>query len=467
VTAVTRGMRNAFRSVGRAISVVLILGLCIGLGFVTLIAYHSVTNRIAASLASIGNTVHIAAAGFLSAGSVNGVLATDQLSKLAHLPHVTDVDELLWSGVRPTGTTNQPSAPKGATVHSSPGPGSHHHTYFTSLRSPDKVDITCSNGTCSGDGLTSVGGGRPTLPKNFSPSVYFVGSNDPTNPNNINASALSIVAGHVIDGTGDADRAMVSTTMASKNHLKVGSTFNAFGKILTVAAIFDTNTEIGNDTVIVPLATEQRLSNQPHAVLGVVATADSLANLGTVTAEIKSALGSAADVTSNVAQAHQTMGQLNDAKRTSLESLAASVVAGAVIVFLIMVMIVRERKREIGILKAIGGSNARIMWQFVSEALTFTLLGAALGLIAGALAANAATGSILDHSGGSGSNASDGPYGSETAALGNLTGHVHAQATVSVVLLGLAAAILIALVGSAATSFLISRIQPAEVLRSE
>ena len=37
------------------------------------------------------------------------------------------------------------------------------------------------------------------------------------------------------------------------------------------------------------------------------------------------------------------------------------VVAGAIIIFLTMMMIVRERRREIGVLKAIGASNVNVV----------------------------------------------------------------------------------------------------------
>ena len=462
VTVGSRGVRNAFRSRMRSIAVVTILGLVIGLSFVMLIAYHSVSSRISASLASVGTTVNVEPAGFSTNSSVHTTLTTQQLRNVAHLAHVTGVDELAWTQVQPTGTTDQPAAPSGATTHATLRPGAHRHHASTSLRSPTKVKITCSNNTCSGDGLTSVGGGQPRLPSNFSLSIYVVGTNHPANPTNINASTLTLVAGHLISGTSDSNQAIVSTQMAAKNHLKVGSTFTAFGKTLTVAGIFKTDTDIGNDTIVVPLATEQRLGRQPNEVLGAVVTADSLTNLAAVTREIRATLGTSADVTSNVAQANQAMGQLNDAKRTSLESLIASVAAGAIIVFLIM--IVRERKHEVGILKAVGGSNSRIMGQYIAEALTLAVVGATLGLIGGGLAASRATGTILGHSGNPAS--TDGPYGSNSAALAT-SSSVHAVATASIVLLGLVTAISIALLGSAAASMLISRIHPAEVLRSD
>ena len=63
-------------------------------------------------------------------------------------------------------------------------------------------------------------------------------------------------------------------------------------------------------------------------------------------------------------------------------------VAGSVIIFLSMLMIVRERRREIGVLKAIGSSNAKISWQFVSEALTLTGMAAVVGVIGGIILSN-------------------------------------------------------------------------------
>ena len=52
---------------------------------------------------------------------------------------------------------------------------------------------------------------------------------------------------------------MISREMARKNGLKVGSTFTAYGKALTVAGIFESNTQQGNNTVIASLPALQQL----------------------------------------------------------------------------------------------------------------------------------------------------------------------------------------------------------------
>jgi putative ABC transport system permease protein len=387
VSVVSRGIRNAFRSPVRAIAIVVILGLTIGLSFVMLVGHQTVENKIGTTLASIGTTVNIIPVGYGTGSTTNAHLTTAELNQVARLPDVVGLDESL-PGSLPPGSLGGP--------------------------------------------------------------VSIVGTNDPATPSNIGASALAIVAGHLIDGASAADDAMVSATVAERNHLQVGSTFRAYGADLTVTAIFDSDTDNGNDTVIVPLATEQRLSGRPGEVLRAVATVDSLADLSAATGAITMDLGPAADVTSDVAQAGQALAPLRSVESLSLYSLFGAAGTAAVIILLVMVMTVRERKREVGTVKAIGGSNASIVFQFMTEALTFAITGGAAGLIAGTLAASSITSSLVSGSGHSGR-----------------LSQVHATATGPEVLTGLAGILVIAALGSVAASYLLSRIQPAEALRSE
>ncbi|HEY3945362.1 MAG TPA: hypothetical protein VGL78_09060 [Solirubrobacteraceae bacterium] len=135
MSVVSRGIRKAFRNATRTTAIVAILGLSIGLSFVMLIGHRSVQNKIDATLASIGNTVNIAPPGYAAGSTANKYLTTAELSKVAHLRYVANLDKALPGSVKPDGKTNQPA-----------------------------------------------GSAKPLMPTNDGEPVSFVGTNDPVYP---------------------------------------------------------------------------------------------------------------------------------------------------------------------------------------------------------------------------------------------------------------------------------------------
>jgi putative ABC transport system permease protein len=64
-----------------------------------------------------------------------------------------------------------------------------------------------------------------------------------------------------------------------------------------------------------------------------------------------------------------------------------AIAATSLIVFFVMLYSVRERTKEIGILKAIGFSNWNVMSQFMLEGVLIGLIGGVAGVIIGTIAA--------------------------------------------------------------------------------
>jgi putative ABC transport system permease protein len=287
----------------------------------------------------------------------------------------------------------------------------------------------------------------------------------------------------------------VGSSLASKNNLSVGSTFTAYDQTIKVVGVYDGGNTFSNSQLIIPLATVQKLSDQDGDITSATAKVDSIDNLDWVTSSIKTTLGSSADVTNDQTRTQDTIDSLMSIKKVSLYSLVGAVAAGAVIIFLTMLMIVRERRREIGVFKAIGASNIKIMFQFMTEAVTLTVLGAVVGIVLGVVAGNPITHMLVSNNsssaaqpvstngprfvtGGPAGFSSNGPSSSVRGQRpdGNFPGfrtfrnnlsNINASVGWSVVLYGLLAAIVIAVIGSSVASWFIAKVRPAEVMRAE
>ena len=203
---------------------------------------------------------------------------------------------------------------------------------------------------------------------------------------------------------------------------------------------------------------------------------DSVDNIDAAVSTIETKLGDAADVVSNQESAKNAVEPLESVKNISTYSVFAAVGTGAIIILLTMMMIVRERRREIGVMKAIGSTNGKTMLQFMSEAITLTLLGLIIGLIISVFVAQPITKVLVNNSSSSTSSRQVGlgqafPGGGARmrGVPGALRGVQDVKSSVGadVLVYGLGVAFLIAIIGSALPAYLISKVSPAEAMRAE
>ncbi|HUD20957.1 MAG TPA: FtsX-like permease family protein [Candidatus Saccharimonadales bacterium] len=446
---IIRGIKNAFRNSLRTLSVVLILALSIGLALIMLLSYQTVKGKIASVQGSIGNTITVTPAGAQGFQGGGEPLTTDQVTTVSQIANVTKVTSTLQDRLTAGTDTNLVSAIDAGTLGN---------------RFRD------NSGTGS---TTPPSNGSSNSTRTFTPPITVSATTD---PNSLVSGSTTLTSGALFDAASTDNVAIVGSALATKNNLTVGSTFTAYSKTVTVVGIFDAGNEFANAGMYMPMSTLQTLSNQAGQVSEAVVTVNTIGNVDSTVAAIKDKLGTTvADVTSDQSAAQSAIAPLENIKSISLYSLTGSLLAGAVITLLIMMMIVRERKREIGVLKAIGSSNVSVVMQFVYESLVLTIIGAAVGVILGVLLSNPVLKVLVNNSTSTATTATGGRGFARIAQVGgqfggNLRGAVsnlHATVGTSIILYGLLAAVVIAIVGSAIPAFLIAKVRPAEAMRAE
>jgi putative ABC transport system permease protein len=464
MNVITRGIRNAFRNQIRTFSIIVIVGLSIGLSLSMLVARQAVSDKITSVKSSVGNTVSVSPAGVQGFEGGGNALTTTETAKLDSLQHVTSVTETLSDRLTTDNTSLQSAVDAGSLGQRF---SQNNGTGFSGGQAPQMM--TGGSSTSSGTGTSTDTTGATGTTRTFTPPVTVVGTTDPTSST---TGTITISDGKAFDSSSSENVALIGTSLATKNSLKVGSTFTAYGTTITVVGIYDTGSTFSNNQVLMPLKTLQTLSDQADAITSATVHVDSIDNVSSVTTAAKTALGDAADVTNDSATAETSVAPLENIRTITLYSLFGSVAAGAVIILLTMIMIVRERRREIGVIKAIGASNVNVMTQFASEAVTLTLLGSIVGIVMGIFASNPITKLLVTNSTSSTATQTGmgGPGGQGGRILGGIGRNVtNVTATVGwdIILYGLGVAVLIAIIGSALASFFIAKIRPAEVMRAE
>lgn len=178
--------------------------------------------------------------------------------------------------------------------------------------------------------------------------------------------------------------AIVSSSYATSNDLKVGSSVTVAGKKTSVIGIADLPS--GAADVYLPLGTAQALSGEKGEVNIVYVGAKSASQVSSLASAVKNAVPGST-VTTSADLAKQVTGSLSSASSLATNlgkwlSIAALAVAFAVAA-LLMVAAVSRRVREFGTLKAIGWRTRRIVGEVTGEGVSLGVVGAVLGLLFG------------------------------------------------------------------------------------
>ena len=276
-------------------------------------------------------------------------------------------------------------------------------------------------------------------------------------------------------GTEAPNEVLLNTAYANTKQLAVGSKLTINGTSYDVVGLVQPTLTGSTADVYFPLTTLQKLASKQNRVTQILVKAKSSGDVDEVAAAIKKQLPGAEVVTAK-SLADQASGSLSNAHDLASRfggALAVIVlIAAFVIAALLTLSSIAKRVREIGTLRAIGWSKARVVRQLLGETLGIAIIGAALVLLIG-WGASAA----VDHSSTKLTATTPGVNGTTSGSAASILGLAQntAQTTTKValsaplhastLLLGVLFALIGGLIAGLVGSWRAARLAPATALR--
>lgn len=174
---------------------------------------------------------------------------------------------------------------------------------------------------------------------------------------------------------------VVGKKLAEKMDYVVGDEIKIFDKNLEIVGILEeTGKEQLDNSLFVDLEVLQEISKKNDKITFLLIKPIRVEDAGKIEEEINDNIDGieASTDKSLMNNVNRTLSQLN------IMTFALGGIAGlisGIVIMNVMLISVRQRRREIGIMKAVGATNKQILLAILFEAVTICLLGAILGFI--------------------------------------------------------------------------------------
>jgi len=201
----------------------------------------------------------------------------------------------------------------------------------------------------------------------------------------IDASQLGLLGIDSLNGTSftntSTNQVIMGKTVVQDLNKTVGDTIDLYGQNFTVVGTFETGSFLTDAGIIMPLATLQNLTSNQNKVSDILVKVTDNANVTTVSNEINNAYPNQLTTTTAADQANRINQGLSFIDTASWAISLLAIFIGAVGVINTMIMSVYERTREIGVLKAVGWTNRRILGMILGESIVLTLIAFVVGTV--------------------------------------------------------------------------------------
>lgn len=327
-----RGFRNVWRSKMRTAIVALLVGLALSLGVTMMAIDSAVADQLSGVEASIGTELEIRPIGSFGGFGRGEPLFMEILDDIENIPALVDVAPVIV------------------------------YQYMPKM---------------------SALGGREALDEVIRQRMAVMGI-VPGHPLRIFGGGVAqLVDGRTFAPDDDgAHVAIVGIEYAEQNELALGGTLLMDEVEYEIIGISQGEHRFANSTVFLPLSTAQAAFAMEDQMSQVYLTVDTLANVEPTLALLREVVGERADVVSQAEATLERVSQSMDMVRgTTSVGLWLAVATGGLVIFFTMLLTVRERQKEIGVLKAIGSGNGDLIFGFAWESVVLSVAGAVVGIV--------------------------------------------------------------------------------------
>lgn len=230
---------------------------------------------------------------------------------------------------------------------------------------------------------TNTSSGAGSLSSNSTQTSFGPGGS--VSITGIDSGKLSLVGIDSVNGSafnnGSTDEVIIGKTFAQDQNLTVGNTINLYGKDFKITGTFETGSFITDAGIYMPLSTLQNLTSNDNKISAILVKVTDNANVTTVSQNIEDAYPNQLTTTTAEATASRINQGLGFIDTASWAISLLAIFIGAVGVINTMIMSVYERTREIGVLKAVGWTDKRILAMILGESIVLTLIAFVVGTI--------------------------------------------------------------------------------------
>lgn len=276
-------------------------------------------------------------------------------------------------------------------------------TYQASASASSGIEkVSTSSNSSSSDTQAAGGfGGREGGMGGASQEDFTISGTNDLAANTTFTSSYKMSSGRAIKASDEGtNNVVIESTLASQNSLKVGSTFvikdsNSKTYTMTVVGIYTTTSSSTENSIqyMNTMYTALSVANAIKGTTGKVSNATySMENPAQADTFVKAANKLVNDSNFQVSkndQAYQNVkSSLNNVASFARNIVLIVAIAGAIILALIVMLMVRERRFEIGVLMSLGESKIKIIGQFFFELFMVMIVSVGIASAAGNVVGN-------------------------------------------------------------------------------